>query len=121
MSLPAYEGPPEKYLNREPDQIARRNFSDEFFRKKVRDNADFLGTLAVPPYIQDGKIIGMKVLRDPKDAFWKRTGLKKDDVLISINQKPINQLFTVLQKENSPFEILFLRKTKLIRLILDVK
>ncbi len=57
----------------------------------------------------------------PQNPFWEKTGLKKDDVLIAIDQKPINELFEQMQKGKPPFEILFLRGEQLIRLRIKVK
>lgn len=120
LQLPPYEGPPAEYLAQKPDKTLQKNLSWKFFQNAVVNNPGFMGTLAVPPFVQGGKIIGLRVLRNPDYPFWKKAGLKKDDVILAINREDANRLFSHLQKGRSPFEILFLRNGKLHQLILRV-
>lgn len=121
LALPQYEGPPSGYLQRKPDQVIKKGLKKSFFQKQVVENKEFLGTVRVVPFLKDAKIIGLKILTAPKDPFWTALGFREKDVLLAFNGGPPSDLFDQLQKNNPPFEFLFLREDRLIQLTVSVK
>lgn len=56
------------------------------------------------PHIENGKVVGYKMAKVKKGSKWEKMGLKKGDVIKSINGQPVNspteamELYTELKE-----------------------